>query len=86
MDGNDQPVSATSELSSTLAVTDVSESPDREPSTNKCQHNPGMDHASSVRRERHDREILEHAASNITMSFDNWTAKNGLDFLGVTPH
>jgi hypothetical protein len=29
---------------------------------------------------------LRHAASSITMSFDNWTANNGLDFLGVTAH
>jgi len=29
---------------------------------------------------------LEQAASSITISFDNWTANNGLDFLGVTAH
>lgn len=29
---------------------------------------------------------LRHAASSITMSFDNWTADNGLDFLGVIAH
>ncbi|KAI7720022.1 hypothetical protein KC353_g2500 [Hortaea werneckii] len=29
---------------------------------------------------------LRRAASSITISFDNWTANNGLDFLGVTAH
>jgi hypothetical protein len=29
---------------------------------------------------------LRQSASSITISFDNWTANNGLDFLGVTAH
>lgn len=29
---------------------------------------------------------LSQAASSITISFDNWTADNGLDFLGVSAH
>jgi hypothetical protein len=31
-------------------------------------------------------KALGQAASSITISFDNWTANNGLDFLGVTAH
>ena len=41
--------------------------------------------AASGAKEKIERS-LSQAASSITISFDNWTADNGLDFLGVTAH
>jgi hypothetical protein len=45
-----------------------------------------MDHASSIRRVRYDREILEACSKQHNYVLRNWTADNGLDFLGVTAH
>jgi hypothetical protein len=41
--------------------------------------------AASSAKEKIEKS-LSQATSSITISFDNWTADNGLDFLGVTPH
>jgi hypothetical protein len=41
--------------------------------------------AASSAKEKIEKS-LSQATSSITISFDNWTADNGLDFLGMTPH
>ncbi|KAI7722283.1 hypothetical protein KC353_g629, partial [Hortaea werneckii] len=41
--------------------------------------------AASGAKEKIEKSF-SRAASSITISFDNWTADNGLDFLGVTAH
>jgi hypothetical protein len=57
IDSDYQPVFVLSKLTSTPTITDVSEPLDREPYTDECYHSPGIDHVSSVRRVRYDREI-----------------------------